>query len=360
MRGLKVHPIYSQDATVFIETEADKLELMQLAIDDAGFLGNLESVFLASGKSRSEFLIAIKPNIMTAAIRQQPPPICTDPELVQLLVNQIRARGFTNIAVVEAHNVYDYSYRGRTVRAVATMAGYVEEGYRIVDLSEEEVPWDYGGVLGQHVVGRTWRDADYRVSFAKNKTHWQCFYTGCLKNVYGCLPVWDKMRVYHTNGRKFYSSCIDIVDNFPVHFGFLDAWVSSDGFTGHVRDGSPNPTKSIIACANIFALDWVMGEKMQVNPALNFVVQEAMQRWGTIHITRQGDQTPWSPWTNVQSYVVIGMALIEIWNPLARFFSRAFASQQDKRFPPVSRWQWFFDILHAFSELVEPLLESKT
>src|SRR5262249_18648933 len=179
------------------------------------------------------------------------------------------------------------------------------------------------------------------VSFAKNKTHWQCFYTGCLKNVYGCLPEWDKMRVYHTNGRKFYESCIDIVDNFDVHFGFLDAWVSSDGFTGHVRDGSPNQTKAILASENVVALDWVMGEKMQIDPNLNFVLQEAMHRWGTIHITRIGNQTAWNPWTNVQTFVVVAMAIIEIWNPLARFFSRAFASQQTPHFPPVSRWQWF-------------------
>jgi hypothetical protein len=37
-------------------------------------------------------------------------------------------------------------------------------------------------------------------------------------------------------------------------------------------------------------------------------------------------------------------------------FSRAFASQQDPRFPPVSRWQWLFGIFQTLVRCVERLL----
>jgi hypothetical protein len=91
MRGLTVHPIYSQDATVYIETGDDQLRTMQRAIDDSGFLDRLEAVYAASKKARADFLIAIKPNIMTASIRQEHSPIYTDPLLVEYLIAQIRA-----------------------------------------------------------------------------------------------------------------------------------------------------------------------------------------------------------------------------------------------------------------------------
>jgi len=356
----KGHSIYSQDATVFLETGSDKFETLDRAIEVSRFFENVEAVLQQSRKSGDSFLIAIKPNLMTASTRQDGSPIYTDPQLVEHLIGRLRDRGFRNVAVVEAGNVYDYSYQGRTVAAVADMVGYSSNGYRVEDLSQQKEPFDYGGVLGPHVVGRTWRDADYRISFAKNKTHWQCFYTGCMKNIYGCLPEWDKMKVYHGKGREFYECCILMLDNFPVQFGFLDAWISADGFSGHVRDGKPNHTKTIFASANIFALDWVMGEKMNINPALNYVVQEAMHRWGTMHITRRGNLTPWDPWTNVQPFVVVAMDAIEEDYRLSRIFSRSFASQQDKRFPPVSRAQWFFGILQRLSRLFERLLVSKT
>lgn len=359
MNAKQSHPVYSQDAAVFLETGEDKLQTMQRAIEVSHFLPRVEAVLKESGKKRDKFLIAIKPNIMTGSLREENSPVYTDPQLVEHLIAQLRKKKFGNIAVVEARNVYDYSYQGRDVKSVAEMVGYTSNGYRIEDLSEQKEPFDYGGVLGHHTVGRTWRDADFRISFAKNKTHWQCLYTGCLKNIYGCLPEWDKMKHYHGKRREFYQCCILIVDAFPVHFGFLDAWVSGDGFSGHVRDAKPNHTKTIFASENIFALDWVMGEKMNLNPALNYVIQEAMHRWGAIRITRRGNLTPYEPWANVRPFTVIALDLMEEAYHISRFFSRAFASQQDKRFAPVSRWQWLFGIFQGAMRLFERAFVTK-
>jgi uncharacterized protein (DUF362 family) len=347
------HFIYSKPASVFLETADDKFAALQQAIEKADFLANVERVFEASGKARNDFAIALKPNIMTASIHEVDSPVYTDPALVEHVLSRLRERGFTNLAVVESHNVYQYSYQGRTVPAVAEMAGYTGDGYRIVDLTEEREPFDYGGVLGPHVVGRTWRDADYRISFAKNKTHWQCFYTGCMKNIYGCLPEWDKMKVYHGKGREFYQCCILMLDAFPVHFGFLDAWVSGDGFSGHVRDANPNHTKTIFASENVLALDWVMGEKMSLEPELNYVIQEALHKWGPVEVTRVGNTTPWEGWTNVRPITVAAIDATEELYWVSYFFSRALATAQDPRFKPVSRWQWLFGKLQYITHLLE-------
>ncbi len=360
MSSLSPHPIYSKAATVFLETGDDKFAAMQRAVEVSGFFDNVETVFRPSGKSREEFLIAIKPNIMTASVREDPSPVYTDPELVEYLIGKLSDQGFRNFAVVESRNVYDYSYEGRSVQAVADMVGYSGSGYRIEDLTEQMEPFDYGGVLGPHVVGRTWHAADYRISFAKNKTHWQCFYTGCLKNIYGCLPEWDKMHHYHGKRREFDECCILILDALPVRFGFLDAWVSGDGFSGHVRDAEPNHTHTIFASENVYALDWVMGEKMGVDPTSNYVIQEAMRRWGRIDITRQGDLRPWHPWTNLKPFVIGALDVIEEAYWTSRFFSRALASQQDKRFPPVRRWQWLFGFLQSLTRPLERFLIIKT
>lgn len=359
MEQLGGHPVYSQDAPVFIETGDNKFDTLKQTINKSKFLDHVAAQWKQSGKPKEKFSIAIKPNIMTGSVQEKDSPVVTDPELVECLIDQLIQTGFSNIAVVEARNVYDYSYQNRDVKSVAKMAGYKVDNYRIEDLSEQPEPFFYGGVLGQHVVGRTWRDADYRISFAKNKTHWQCFYTGTLKNVYGCLPQWDKMKHYHGHRKEFYESCILIADRFPVHFGFLDAWISGDGFSGHVRDANPNRTKTIMASPNLLALDWVMGEKMNIDPALNYVIQEAMHRWGTIHITRKGNMTPWPDWTNVGGFTVIALDVMEELYWISRIFSRAFASYQDKRFPPVKRWQWFFGPIQWTVRIFESIISPK-
>lgn len=361
MSTIKYHEIYSKDAEVYLESGSSKINTMQKALEVSGFKDNIESVLKSSGKSSSDFFITIKPNIMTASIHQDPSPVYTDPELVEHLISYLIDLGFLNIAIVEARNVYDYSYKGRSVKAVAEMAGYSrDKGYSIEDLSEQKESFDYGGVLGIHSVGRVWRDADYRISFAKNKTHWQCYYTGCMKNTYGCLPEWDKMKHYHGKDREFFQCCILNLDAFPVHFGFLDAWVSGDGFSGHVRDAKPNHTNTIFASSNILALDWVMGEKMGVDPKKNFVIQEALLFWEIPGISRNGDLTPWKPWTNLRPFTISMLDIFEEVYFLSRFASRAFSGRQDKRFPPVSRWQWLFGILQGITRLVERIFVSKT
>ena len=356
---MELNEIYSRDASVYLVSGEDKFAALHSAIEQSGFVANLNDRWSASGKSKAEFLVAIKPNIMTASIPEEDLPVYTDPKLVEALIAVIRAQGFEQIAVVEAENVYNFSYRDRRVARVAEMCGYTGQGYRIASMTEEKTRLYYGGFLGEHVVGRTWLEADYRISFAKNKTHWQCYYTACLKNVYGCLPEWDKMHFYHGRRRgrniEFSDATIEIVDRLPVHFGFLDAWVSGDGLTGHVRDADPNRTRMIFASKNIFALDWVAGEKMNLHPLNNVVMQKAVQRWGTININRVGDMTPWSEWDNVRPFVVKSLDILEEFYALSRFMSRAMAAQQDPRFKPISRFQWFFRFTHKIVSLIDGL-----
>ena len=337
MREAQSGHIYGKNATVHLVTDLNKFATMERAMAESGFYDHVEAAWQAAGVPRSEFRIVVKPNIMTAAAREEDSPVYTDPALVEFLFSKLRDRGFRSFAVVEARNVYDYSYQGRSVQAVAEMIGYTGEGYRIADLSLEKEPFKYGGVLGHHPVGRTWRDAHYRISFAKNKTHWQCYYTGCLKNVYGALPEWDKMRHYHGQDREFFQSCIAIIDALPVHFGFLDAWVSGDGLSGHVRDARPNWTRTIFASDNIYTLDWVQGEKMDVDPLANSVVQEAVRWWGPIEIRRVGYMGVWPGWTNLKPIVIKLLDVVEEWYGVSRFMSRAFASEQDPRFPRPHR-----------------------
>ncbi len=352
MTYTQAHPIYSRAATVHIVRGESKLDTFRRTVDQAGFVQHVRDRWQVSGKPQAEFRIAIKPNIMTASKFEEDSPVYTDPALVETLIDKLRQAGFTQISVVESQNVYNYAYRGRSVPAVAAMCGYSANGYEIVDLTEDVVDFDYGGALGRHKAGRAWVESDYRISFAKNKTHWQCYFTACLKNVYGCLPQWDKMRHYHGKTKRgkeieFYQATILINNVLPVHFAFLDAWTSGDGLTGHVRDPHPNHTLAFLASENAFALDWVAGELMRLAPIQNFVLREAVRVWDKPAITRVGDATPWKNWHNVRPIVVWAFDWFEERYWLGRFMSRAAATEMDPRFPAFGHFDWFFRICQA-------------
>ena len=156
---------------------------------------------------------------MAAGKARDPPADHTDPTLSRLLARRLRAHGVGDVAVVESRMA-----RGRSRRAAAL--GYTSDSYRVVDLSDEMEPFDYGGVLGPGDGRADVRDADVRISFAKNKSHPRIFYSGSLANLIGCLPEPDKLAHYAGPGHETSECCRTILDAMSVPFGLVDAWVS--------------------------------------------------------------------------------------------------------------------------------------
>jgi len=60
--------IYQCDASVWIEhgEKHEKLDKLDAVIDKSGFFANLEETWEATGGTKDDFSIVIKPNIMTA------------------------------------------------------------------------------------------------------------------------------------------------------------------------------------------------------------------------------------------------------------------------------------------------------
>jgi uncharacterized protein (DUF362 family) len=299
---------------VVVRSGLDKFALLNQVVNEAGFWDVLDCQFKASGKSKPDYRVVIKPNFMFMHAKKDVSTY-TDPTLVEALVDQIVARGFTNVTLVEAQSTYGNYYKNREVLKVAEYIGYsTKKNYRMVDLTEERVPFDYGGRLGEHFVGPTWRDADFRVSFAKNKTHVFCHYTLTLKNIYGTLPLQNKLKEYHSK-REYDWPTIESMKHFPVHFGVIDAILSADGQFGVIADPTPKQTTTILAGENLIAVDWVGAKKMGLNPDAPHVgrfLPLAVEAFGRPErIDWIGDQSLYDSWTNVSEVFIKSLDLIE-------------------------------------------------
>jgi uncharacterized protein (DUF362 family) len=317
----------------------DRFALLDQALDQAGLEAALERRLGATGRARDTLAIAIKPNLMFM-YSERDRSTFTDPTLVEHLIDWLRDRGYTQLAVVEAQSAYGNYFEGRDVCHVAKVAGYEpRDRYHIVDLTEEMVPHHFDGPLGDHFVGPTWRDADFRISFAKNKTHTWAWYTLCIKNIYGALAMQDKLREYHQK-REIYHPTIDMLVAFPVHFGIIDAFLGADGPFGIFADKQPNPTHTIIAGENILAVDCVGANKMGLDPMVSRYMQLAVQAFGQPCVDWVGDTSVYPGWRNVPK------PLIEFWdhaeesysfsNTLFALLNRDYMSQAFPR-RPVSR-----------------------
>jgi uncharacterized protein (DUF362 family) len=285
--------------TVASVRDQDKLAALDRVLKETDFLGVLEKHRAETGKSKADFSVVIKPNFMFAYNRSDHTTY-TDPELVGRLVEKMRESQFTNIAVAEAQSTYGEYFERRSVREMAEYLNYDgKAGYRIVDMTEDaDERRNLGTHLGYHPVSRIWRDADFRISFAKNKTHAYAYYTLTLKNIYGALPMANKFKEYHCK-RDIYHTAIEYLQAFPVHFGLIDAYESADGPFGIFADTCPNLTHTVIGGGDPVAVDWVAATKMGIDPMISQYMRLAIKAFGKPEIELIGDAGIYKPWLNV-------------------------------------------------------------
>ena len=333
----------------------DQFVALDQVLAQTDFFKLLEQAWTNSGKAKSDFLIAIKPNIMMGYSKRDPSTI-TDPDLVEYLIDGIVAQGFDNVVVVESQNVFGNWFKNREVVTVSRYFGYSETNYRLIDLTEEMVDYNYGGRLGNHPVGPTWRDAGYRISFAKNKTHVSSYFTLTIKNLYGCMPMQNKFKEYHKK-REFDWPTIEMLKHFPCHFGLIDAVWSADGLLGLKADYSPRHTNTIIGGENIIAVEWVGAKKMGLDPFDSRIFDKAVTAFGMPEVDWQGDKSDYKDWVNVPPLLDRILDFSEEYYVYANWIG-FISSDMDPAFPPKIKYRFVNftrKIANSFMRLISRL-----
>jgi uncharacterized protein (DUF362 family) len=258
----------------------DKLPLFRRLLDDAGMGHRLEERGHALGKRVCDLRVVIKPTFMLGYHRKDTSHV-TDPALVQELARWLRERGCADVAVVEARNIYDRFYRNRTVHDVARYLGYESPDFRVVDLSEEQVPHAFGRGMAQHTVGRTWKEADFRISFGKMRSH-------PVEMVYLTVPNLEALgarceeflfveRQAHRD-----TGVMMLLGDFPPHFALLDGYdQAADGLVGMMGCPRPKSPRRLYAGSDALAVDLVAARHLGVrDPRASQVLRAACHWFG--------------------------------------------------------------------------------
>jgi uncharacterized protein (DUF362 family) len=308
-------------AVIVQEKGADKYKLLESALEQAGFWRSVDEARQVAALAPENFRLLIKPDL---ALFDEGSSTGTDPELVEHLIDLLRARGYGEVAVGEGRNSFDLWLENRDVLVLAEMVGYkfiTRQGhnYDVVDLSEGliDVSYPKGSALAGTGLARPWVEAHYRISFAKNKTDEEQFYALGLNNLLGVLPLRDKD--YHYQHRlKPWDVCVDLLRRTPVHFSIIDAVVSNHGSAGS-RVPRPLETDTVIACADLLLADWAAAIKMGLDPHASLLNSKALHEIGLpVAYEIAGDQSPYEGWINVHPLVADSVRKRNEWTTVSR------------------------------------------
>ena len=155
-------------------------------------------------------------------------------------------------------------------------------GVSIVEFTEPEpISLPSGRMVKRVPVAREVRDFDAIISAAKLKTHCQLYFTGCVKNLYGCLPGLLKPE-YHlrfADTDRLSRFFLDVHDAVKPRLGFLDAVVGLEG-EGPSSKGRAKPAGFLAASPDCAGLDVEAMKLVSLSPSLAPYLKERLIRPG--------------------------------------------------------------------------------
>ncbi len=235
--------------------EEKRVSFRQL-LDECGLRDAISRRAVFLNRPAEQLKIAVKPTFMLGYHRKDLSPV-TDPELVDELTAYLRELGCSDIALVEGRNIYDRFFQHRTVREVADYFGFRSQNYRVVDTEEDQVQHKYSRGMAQYTIAKTWRDADFRISFPKLRSHPIEMALLCVGNIEWVGGRCDEYLFLERQADRA-TAVMMLLNDFPPHFGIVDAFENvPDGLVGVMGCRNPIHPMRFYAGPDALAVDTV-------------------------------------------------------------------------------------------------------
>lgn len=267
-------PVYSVRGA----SSDNKLSLFRQLMHDVELDKHLEARARSLDKTVREMHVAIKPTFMLGYHRNDLSPI-TDPTLLEELAKYLGELGVASVAVIEGRNIYDHFHAQRSVSEVANYFGLRSKHYQVVDASQEQVPHSYFRGMGQYSVSRTWKEADFRISFSKLRSHPIEVALLSLANVEWLGASCDHFLFVEREAQRE-TAIMMLLDSFPPHFALVEGYDSApDGLVGMMGSRSPRKPRRIYASRDALALDQVVLRHLGMRTANESTILQSAQYW---------------------------------------------------------------------------------
>lgn len=225
-------------------------------LTSAGLIELLERTAYVRGKSVSELTVAIKTSFMLGYHKQDPSPIVS-PLLIEELAQFLREHHIRRIAVLESPNLYDRICANRSVAEVASYFGFCSDSYELIDTGSRQEPYEFERGLSQYSISQDWKEADFRISFGKLRSHPTAAVHLTVGNLDSLGARCDEF-IFLERQAQLETAVLIIADAFPPQFAILDAYQDvPDGVVGVMGCKQPLRPKRFYAANDALALDAV-------------------------------------------------------------------------------------------------------
>jgi uncharacterized protein (DUF362 family) len=280
------------------DSRDEKESVFDRILNACGLLTAIDARASHLGKRRDQMTVAIKPTFMLGYSHKDP-SVVTDPKTADQLARFLRASGVGDVLLIEGPNIYDEFYGKRSVRDVAQYFDFTSPSYRLVDASGDQVEHAYTRGMAQYTVSRTWRDADFRISLGKMRSHPVELAYLTLANVEWLGARCDQFLFCERQAQRE-TAIMMLLDSCPPHFGILEAWDNiPDGLVGVMGCRRPRTPLRFYAGRDALAVDVVASRHIGMHDPRDSSILRAAFHWFGAGYTEPkviGCDEPVTPW----------------------------------------------------------------
>jgi uncharacterized protein (DUF362 family) len=268
-------------ARVFVfhgEHAEEKCSVFRQLLEQSGLAERLERRTAELKKNAAELRITIKPSFMLGYhLKDQ--SIITDRDLLHELGKFLREHGYGKAVLVESANIYDRFFRSRGVPDVAAYFGMEACGMPIISASDDQMAHTYMRGMAQTTISQTWKEADFRISFGKMRSHPIEMAYLTLGNLEWMGGRCDEFLFVERQAHRE-TALMMLLDEFPPDFALLDAYEqAADGLIGIMGCPHPKSPKRLYASEDALALDLVAARHMGVSDPHRTNILRAACHW---------------------------------------------------------------------------------
>lgn len=221
-----------------------------------------EAVRLAGGLDVAGKTVLLKPNMLGATGSGK--PAASEPEFLRAAMRVLKAGGASRILVGDSPAVQPADMVGLLtgLKAVA-----LDEGAEWVDFGDPvEVAVPGASLVKRFSLARVVTEVDCVVSLCRLKTHNFMYFTGAVKNLFGCIVGLQKsaMHLRFPGKAEFGTMLADLALAVKPSYAIMDAVVAMEG-PGPLN-GTARKVGLVLAARNVFALDWVASALVGYDP----------------------------------------------------------------------------------------------
>jgi len=257
---------------------SEKRQLFQRLLRESDLQLRIEARANWLHKSIHDMRIVIKPTFMLGYSHRDVSPI-TDPSLVEDLAKYLHELGCTDVAVLEGTNIYDHFFQNRSVENVASYFGICSDNYRIVNATQEQVPHSYKRGMAQYSISHSWRDADFRISFPKLRSHPIELALLSIGNIEWVGGRCDEYLFVERQASRA-TAVMMLLDEFPPHYALIDGYDSApDGLVGVMGCARPKSPMRFYAGGDALAVDIVSARHAGIADPRDSSILHAACHW---------------------------------------------------------------------------------